>query len=371
MLLFRIKIGLLTLVAGSLLFLLPKDCYAQYDSTSGNFSISIEGHYGFIFAHRPSIIPLQQSHLGGMMVAISKIADGSKSWQHQYHLPTIGIKYGFFGMGNSDQLGYGHTLYPYMDLPLGSRKKKYIHLQFGWGLGYVTKPFHRYSNYKNVAIGSHFNAVVALGFNSEVKLSLRDRLKIGVGVTHFSNGSFVTPNLGVNLATLQLHYIHSFGNIKTIVPLQSPIFVSAYRKSVFVAGGVRQIYPTGGKNYFIASLSANLLRQYSHRAAAGVGLDYFYDDSNNEKLRLLDETPKPVWSASRIGIAGGYEVIITDFSFLFQTGIYLKTPIKSEGLFYNRIGMRYQLGKNVFATVNLKTHWGRADFAEWGIGYKF
>lgn len=345
--------------------------YAQSDSTNGAFDITIEGHYGFIMAHRPSIISLQDRHLGGVVVAISKPSNGKKQWQHQYHLPHVGIKYGFFGLGNKEKLGYGHTIYPYVDIPLGSGRKHFLNLQLGWGIGYITKPFDRFENYKNMAIGSHLNAVIAINFNKDIKITSRDKLKTGIGITHFSNGSLVIPNLGINITTLQLHYIHSFGKKKEIAPYKHQPFHRSYRKAVFIAAGMRQIPPSGGKNYFIASMSGNMFKQYSERAAAGIGLDYFYDDSNNEKLRRLDVKPQPFLSASRIGLAGGYEVIMSDFSITLQLGAYIKSQLKSDGSFYSRIGIRYLFNKHMFATVNLKTHWGKADFGEWGVGYKF
>jgi hypothetical protein len=353
---------------------LMMQCYAVFsyaqNETSGIGNIGAEGHYGFVIAHRPSVRALQQHHLGGFMLTISKTADGRKIWQHLYHLPEIGIKYGFFGLGNKEQLGYAHALLPYIDVPLGNIASP-VHLQIGWGAGYITKPYSQFDNYKNVAIGSKLNVVFAANFNTSFSISNVDKLKAAIGITHFSNGSAATPNLGINIATIQMQYLHAFGKKREIQSFHKPAFKRHCRASVFASGSFRQIYPSVGKTYWAATLSGNLLSQYSLKSAAGIGLDYFYDDSNNEKLRRLGIEPKPISSASRIGIAGTYEVIMSDFSILLQMGGYVKSQLKKDGFIYHRIGMRYMVSQHIYACINLKTHFAKADFLEWGIGYRF
>jgi hypothetical protein len=339
------------------------------DFTAGHWSLGCEAHYGFIFAHRPSIQPLQRSHLGGAVITISRPANGRKRWHHDFHLPETGIKYGFFGLGNKEQLGYGHTIYPYIDIQLGKRSNHLIHFQFGWGLGYITRPYNRLNNYKNVAIGSHLNAVIAFNFHTEIKLSERDFLSPAIGLTHFSNGSAAMPNLGVNLTTIQLHYRHAFAVPFAIQSMSYPKFNPVNRISFFGSGSFKQVYPLAGKTWYAASLSGAYLRQYSSKSAAGAGWDVFYDPSI--KYRLQEEENKNPSNVAniRLGLSGAYEIIFSDFSVVLQMGAYVKNDWKKDGTWYNRLGMRYSFRDHIFACINLKTHIARADFIEWGLGY--
>jgi len=107
----------------------------------------------------------------------------------------------------------------------------------------------------------------------------------------------------------------------------------------------------------------------------------FYDPTINYRLEYEDMKTQGSISNFRGGVAGAYEIIfsdfsvvlqmVSDFSVVLQMGVYAKNAWKKDGLFYNRLGMRYCFYDGLFACINLKTHIARADFIEWGIGYKF
>ena len=59
------------------------------------------------------------------------------------------------------------------------------------------------------------------------------------------------------------------------------------------------------------------------------------------------------------------------FSLKLQQGFYVYTQIKDDGILYNRIGMQYNVGKKYFACINLKSHFAKADYMEWGGGIRF
>lgn len=343
---------------------------AQTDSTAGRFSVSARLHYGFLIAHRPSIVPLQQSHLGGAEISVSKISDGSKQWHSLYNFARLGIKYCYFSTGNPDQLGHAHSLIPYIEVEFGKQKKLNFGMQWGWGIGYVEKAFDMKNNYKQVAIGSGINGSVNINFNLKYKITDKDFLYSGIGLTHFSNGSFVTPNLGINLATAQLSYSRIVGSRKKIEYRDWPAFKKNYRTSFVMATTSKQNYPIGRKNFAVAIFTSSVLKHYSPKAAAGFGIDLPYDDGAVDKLERRGDEIKPFLSGFRPGINASYEMIISDFSFMFQQGVYIYTQLKDDGYLYQRLGMRYLFSKHFFGAINLKTHFAKADYFEFGIGIK-
>ena len=52
-------------------------------------------------------------------------------------------------------------------------------------------------------------------------------------------------------------------------------------------------------------------------------------------------------------------------------GVYIKDKYQPEDYFYHRVGMRYYFKNGLNAQVVLKSHWARADYVEWGLGYTF
>ena len=79
------------------------------------------------------------------------------------------------------------------------------------------------------------------------------------------------------------------------------------------------------------------------------------------------------WSLIKTGVSISYGLAIGRLSFDFNYGmyIYFNNLDKSDGAFYHKVGLKYDITDNVFANITLKTHWGKADYIGWGIGYRF
>ena len=57
---------------------------------------------------------------------------------------------------------------------------------------------------------------------------------------------------------------------------------------------------------------------------------------------------------------------IVDHNYNFESAL-----VNLKERFFHRIGVRYMLTKHVIANVTLYTHWAKADYFEWGLGYEF
>ena len=44
---------------------------------------------------------------------------------------------------------------------------------------------------------------------------------------------------------------------------------------------------------------------------------------------------------------------------------------KEDGWFYTRASLQYALTNHIFLSLGLKTHLQKAEFIEWGLGYRF
>ena len=122
-----------------------------------------------------------------------------------------------------------------------------------------------------------------------------------------------------------------------------------------------------GPKYYAAIFSSTYFFPAKHKSDLGLGLDFFYD--NSLSIKNSRETGDSAQSANfRPGIHGSYQLKVASIGILFDMGFYPYSEYKGDGLFYHRIGVRYYF-KNLFACINLKTHYARADFIEWGVGW--
>lgn len=353
------------ILTGSLFF----NCaYARHDDyTIGKYSWTVRGDYGFLIAHRPTLQPLQERHVPGFEISLAKTSAGLKEWERDFLNPSRGITIAFFDLGSRDKLGAGIAVYPYIDFPLSDKKDSRWVLRYGIGLGWVEKIFNSETNIKNAAIGSHLNGIIHFDLHFEQKLSKLSILELGAGITHYSNGSYSIPNLGLNIAHLGLAYTRYFGE-KTAID-RTPIVLKPKFHSwlIYGAGGLKKIYPPEGGQYQIAVVSLSRIQSIGNKSNWGINLDNFYDNSLSEKLERSDEELNGFTDNLRIGLSGSYELLTGKTGFLFNMGFYLYSRWKEDGNVYQRICVRQYFNK-FFLCMNLKTHYARADFVEFGIG---
>ena len=64
-----------------------------------------------------------------------------------------------------------------------------------------------------------------------------------------------------------------------------------------------------------------------------------------------------------------HQLRFSRLSLVTQLGFYIYAKDKSDGPIYDRLAIQYKLNNNILLNVALKTHFAKADFVEWGIGY--
>ena len=343
--------------------------FAQQSSAPA-YQISFRYHYGFILVHTKSLQQFQQAHFPMYEITLTKLTDGSKDWQREYHNPDLGMSFYTTDFGKNDLLGRGYALYP--NITFHYLRKKYLqaNFKFGAGVGYIEKPFNRLTNYKNNAIGSHINSTISIMLETKYKLSSRSNLGIGLALNHFSNGTARTPNLGINLATANIALAYKFAD-KPITTYDSGVaFKKHWEYFAIVCGGFKEISPAGGDKYSVVTASFNVAKIHSPRGKWGFGFDLMRDASIKEKYIRNHKSTNELRIA-QAGLNISWEVIFGKVSFPLQAGVYLYSSYVSNGLIYNRYGIRYHFSNKLFANFSLKTHFAKADYFEWGLGYEF
>ena len=195
-------------------------------------------------------------------------------------------------------------------------------------------------------------------------------MDFGLGLTHFSNASSKTPNLGINIPTISVGTSYGFG--KRQLPIQSdtlPTVDKSLQWSFNAAFSFKEVIPTGGRTFFVYTFTTLAEKQITRKSRLTGGLDIMLDPSNHEKLKRLGDTLKNDLSVWKAGVAPGYELVLGRVTIVGQFGVYLRTVYKEDGLFYHRIGSRIQLTEHLRLNLLLKSHFAVADYFEWGLGY--
>jgi len=333
----------------------------------GKWSITAKYHFGFILTARPTIIHLQDQKTQGFEIDILKNSQSNTEWNNLYNYPNFGLSYHFYNMGNPKELGNAHCLVGIAYLPILDQKRLLLQAKLGVGFGFVTKRFDAVDNYKNTAIGSHLNGCVAAGLNLRTFYTKRDQLSLGIDFTHFSNGTSQVPNSGLNITTANIGYQRYFGNNKKIYRERNLTFTKNNDLTIFLGGGFKEIFPPGGMTYGVFATSLEKHWKISKKSVLGGGIDYFYDGSTKN---YLSSTEKSFNVNSKMGIHLSAGLVAGDLSIYFQNGYYLIKNQEVNETIYSTLSIRYSINPNLFVLLNLKSHFAKADYFVYGIGYK-
>ncbi len=353
-----------------LFFLLPVLCYSQ-ENRVDDWSLSLKGKSGFLAAHRGTMGHLAKERLFSGELSFSKRIR-SKNWSQEYRNPYVGATLYGSNLGNKDILGYGFGMYGFIEFPWTRSEKHVFTSKLGAGLGVVTKVYDSETNPKNVAMSTYLNAIICLGIQGRWYIKPEHALIYSLDLTHFSNGSSKVPNLGVNMPYIGLGYQYTFKKEERpnleLTGFQRVPFFKNWNASLIGIISDKQIFPTGGKHYPVFALSAMLHKQFKPKVGMEIALDII---SKQSILHYREYIPKTQLSILQVGGFVGYNIPLDKFRFVIGMGAYIKDRYNPDDMFYHRVGMRYQCRNGLLLNLVLKSHWAKADYIEYGVGYTF
>jgi len=350
---------------------------AGFSQVTNQFSLN--PHYGFIIPHHSFIEYLVNDHITAIELNYKTRNTGKAEWDSIYHNIERGYGLTYSTLGNNAILGKSLSIFGFYNfriLEIGQRISLVGRTSIG--MGYASKTFDLYENYNNLAISSHINAHVNLGMEFYYQINNTFELTAGGRLSHLSNGKLSSPNYGINIFT-------GFAGINYTINerrsnLSNPISQEKYKKwfhDITFSGGGTTISAYQGGIYPIASLAYKIQKQYRKKGSISMGVDYFYNSSNEPKL---EEEARFKWpdkintfsnaDNSSIGLSAGHEFCHLKLRFGLYMGSYLKSTLHGTGGLYHRLGLKYEVNKNIYLNLTLKTHWAVAEFIEWGIGIR-
>jgi len=345
--------------------LLSFSCFSQEEREWG---LEYRQKLGFLAAHRGVMGHLAEGQAWAGEFSYFQQTKGRKEWHRACNYPVIGGT--FFGgsVGNNRILGTFWGAYSFVEFPLIKTNHFEFMGKMGTGLAFGTKVFDQEKNPKNVAMSTHGNAMICLALKSNF-IFRRNKITLSADMTHFSNGAYKVPNLGINLPYLSLGYARTMERAEKdsmFLPNHLP-----FRKWLFgvtAISSAKEIFPTGGKKYPVFALSASA-RWFTKPT---VGIEGSFDIiSKQAVIAYKPEITKSQWDILQLGVYIGYLMPLDQLHFAIGMGVYVKDKYQPDDAVYHRIGLRYYFDNGINTQVLLKSHWARADYVEWGIGYTF
>lgn len=328
---------------------------------------------GFLAAHRGVMAHMPRNAAWAGELSYVLRTRGDKAYQKAYKYPMFGATLFYGQVGNQAILGNFIGTYGFAELPMVSFRNFRMDFKFGLGLGYNGHPYDPILNPLNVALATKINGMMCLAIKSSYRYK-KNTFNVGIDITHFSNAAWKVPNFGINMPFVSLGYARTIKSLPLIdvhegdeaLPMSLP-----YRRWIYSATAIlssKQLMPIGGPRYPVYALNLSAKRYYNHKTGLELALDVI------SKQAVLDYQPyidKSQLDIIQVGAFAAYLVPMDRFHFVFGMGAYLRDKYSPEDPVYHRIGARYYFKNGIMLNLTLKTHFARADYLEYGVGYTF
>ena len=280
-------------------------------------------------------------------------------------MPQWGIGISATNSGSKQYVGTIVCAYPYVKFPLFTVGPLQGNFRFGFGLGWVQKPYDEEQNAENLLLSQKINTHSNLSFQNEVRLSSQHFVNAAVSFYHVSNSKTSLPNLGINIPSVSVGYRYAFnGETKRPVHRHDSLDRKPFYRLIFSAG-VKQMQVPDSSYYLVKMLSAEVAKQISHSSTLAAGAFVTHDASvqTDPLVKNLNGI-----SQSQAGIYVSYEYNFGKFSIPVQFGVFL---YNSNSKLMESVGLRYKISEKWMAQFLLKSHYHRADLMHFGVGYQF
>ncbi|MDB3907880.1 hypothetical protein N9355_10460 [Crocinitomicaceae bacterium] len=330
--------------------------------------LEVRPKVGFLIAHRSIMGHVVDEHAVATEFSYYFKGNGERFWHDSYNNPRYGVS-GFVGtVGNRDLFGIYYGAYAFMSIPLVHTKKFTFSGRLGAGLSYAPKVYHHQSNNLSIATSTHLNSIVSLALESRYEFG-RHAINGVLDMTHFSNGAAKVPNLGLNVPFLSFGYGYRIREAKEDI---EPKFLGVIPKYwEFGAVGLvsaKEVYPVGGVKYPCFGVNLMGRRYFRPHVGMEVSLDFMHKSSLQT---YAPDVPMTSADLFQMGAFVGYLLPFYRFHIVVGMGYYLRDKFSFQEPVYHRVGMRYVFNNGLNINCALKSHWARADYVEYGIGYTF
>jgi hypothetical protein len=335
-------------------------CTAGAQEKMPLYTFSVNGGYGVFLAHRKMMQPLVTGHPYQLTLSAAKrlTDDAGADFNHPY----VGLRASFYNNYSNAKMGFATALMPFIDFPLQNSPNSRWWLCAASGLGIIQKPFNQQTNHKNIAVGSHLNGAVQFTLKQKIATPHGD-IEWGGGLMHFSNGAFKTPNLGINLFTLNAGFTLNKGEATSTPKKENETFSPHFTWHTMATGAAKYANIVYRELHGVFTLNSEWHYVKSKKNSFPIGLDAMY----NSALRYRIDQYTSASDNVQIGIHTGYLFTVNKLSMLVNMGVYVRNKAAELGLFYHRLGFRYALSPSVQVHTAIKSHFAVADYIEAGL----
>ncbi len=327
--------------------------------------VALAPQAGFLWQHNDEI-----KHLGchpvGLWASVAPARWAAAPGLGAYANGRFGLSVGWLNFRRAE-LGHALPVLVYFENAAPATRTWSLFYRISAGVTWLSAPFELDRNPLNTA----YSAPLTWAMQGRIGFERRTSggfWQVGANLTHFSNGGFRLPNLGLNLPAAFVAY--GLG-----IPTQRPYYAvadtaplpSRHHLDVTAGFGGHSVQTWPARLY--ASGLGRLAYRYGYarNADLALGLDVIHQGSLAEARQVLGRPGAPI---ARLAITAGHEWYLSrQVALSTHLGYYLYNQLPVDKPFYQRYGFRFAARRKLSPAVWLRAHAGKADLIEYALTY--
>jgi len=326
---------------------------------------------GVIFPHHSAIEYVANNYVQAFSLRYEKKTFGAESWETGFRYPAYGFGLYHENFHNKNVLGSASSVFIYIHIPIQHKEKFNFFYSLSGGFSYLNKPYDIADNYLNTAIGSRFNNFIHVGYGFQQKISSNLKLESALTFKHYSNGRRKFPNTGLNVFSFEVGILYRIGERSNYIENELPTINKKWSLSAFYGMGDKANTLGDNKFYLVSMLQLNLERWVSYKRNFGLGVDLFFDQTLKYRVEEEGLATSGISDLLRPAIHVSQDLKMGKLALSFQLGYYLFSTYKENNSIYNNMIIKYYISEKVFFNIIFKSHFAKADFMAFGIGWTF
>ncbi len=344
-------------------------------------------------------LPIRKNLAGHLKYGFKFLSSDYRGIYYPYAIQGIGVAYNSFG--NSTELGDPLAVYAFQSSCIATLTRR-LSLDYEWnfGVSFGWKKYDEETNAYNRVVGSKMNAYINVGVLLNWEFAASTNLRVGVGLTHYSNGNTRYPNAGVNTVGGSIGFAHYFARacdrereridaasaenrvvFRPYVSYDLIVYGTTRKKGLFL-DETTPLMVSG--SFAIAGMNFNPLYNFSRYFRGGFSLDVQYDESANIAGHIANDMGTSIDGDNilfyrpslkeqlSVGLSVRAEVVMPIFSINLGVGKNFICEGADTDSFYQIFALKTNLTKNLFLHVGYQLYRFRdPNNLMLGVGFRF
>jgi hypothetical protein len=343
---------------------------AQRDSSGIICDISLKFLHSSIWTGRGSLQPFTKDHPWSLQIDFGILKNSQKAWNYCNCYSRNGVSAGYINFDNSSKLGSALTFSFFTEPMLILRNRFSLSARGDAGFAFLNKVYDSISNKESIFFSANFSYYLALGVKASYQLNKDFKLSLSSQFNHISNGGRKDPNEGMNFPSVNLGLSYAINSQKLERRPIEKFEEKTWSVIVHLFGAPRVAPATAAwpeEKRLVAGMNMGVIKRIGRLNAFGAGGEIYYDgikSVNQQRSGFIQPT-----TVAGIGIQ--HYLFLGKLVFGQQFVRYITPNTNYRSNYFQRYLLEYEVKKNWYAGVSLKTHGEESDYLVISIGHLF